>query len=43
MQFGSLYNEGMRFLLYFELDVVIKKIGWIRIGENIKYYKNVIR
>ncbi|XP_078346337.1 uncharacterized protein LOC144631703 isoform X2 [Oculina patagonica] len=40
---GSLYNEGMRPLLYSELDAATKKIGWIRSGENIKYYKNAIK
>lgn len=40
---GSLYNEGMRPLLYSELDAATKKIGWVRTGENIKYYKNAIR
>lgn len=43
MQSGSLYNEGMRPLLYSELDAATKKIGWIRTGDNIKYYKNAIR
>jgi len=33
----------MRPLLYSELDATTKKIGWIRTGENIKYYKNAIR
>lgn len=40
---GSLYNEGMRPLLYSELDAATKKIGWVRTGENIKYYKNGVR
>lgn len=40
---GSLYNEGMRPLFYSELDAATKKIGWIRTGENIKYYKNAIK
>lgn len=43
MQSGSLYNEGMRPLLYSELDAATKKIGWVRTGENIKYYKNAIK
>ncbi|CAH3186518.1 unnamed protein product [Porites lobata] len=40
---GSLYNEGMRPLLYSEIDAATKKIGWVRTGENIKYYKNGVR
>lgn len=40
---GSLYNEGMRPLMYSELDAAKKKIGWVRTGENIKYYKNGIK
>ena len=33
----------MRPLFYSELDAATKKIGWIRTGENIKYYKNAIK
>lgn len=40
---GSLYNEGMRPLVYSEMDAVKKKIGWVRRGEDIKYYKNAIK
>ncbi|PFX25530.1 Cytosolic carboxypeptidase 2 [Stylophora pistillata] len=40
---GSLYNEGMRPLFYSELDAATKKIGWVRTGKNIKYYKNAIK
>ena len=43
LQSGSLYNEGMRPLLYSEIDAATKKIGWVRTGENIKYYKNGVR
>ena len=42
-QSGSLYNEGMRPLVYSEMDAVKKKIGWVRRGEDIKYYKNAIK
>eukprot|EP00111_Clytia_hemisphaerica_P022877 TCONS_00067323-protein len=40
---GSLYNEGMKPLLYSERDAQEKKIGWIRAGTHIKYYKNDIK
>ena len=33
----------MRPLLYSEIDAATKKIGWVRTGENIKYYKNGVR
>lgn len=37
---GSLYNEGMRPLMYSEIDAKDSKIGWRRCGENIAYFKN---
>lgn len=37
---GSLYNEGMRPLMYSEIDAKESKIGWRRCGENIAYFKN---
>lgn len=37
---GSLYNEGMRPLMYSEIDAAESKIGWRRCGENIAYFKN---
>ncbi|KAK2569276.1 Cytosolic carboxypeptidase 2 [Acropora cervicornis] len=40
---GSLYNEGMRPLLYSEMDAAKKKIGWVRKGDDIKYYRNSIK
>ncbi|XP_074638713.1 uncharacterized protein LOC141897150 isoform X3 [Acropora palmata] len=40
---GSLYNEGMRPLLYSEMDAAKKKIGWVRKGDDIKYYRNAIK
>ncbi|XP_077995004.1 cytosolic carboxypeptidase 2-like [Glandiceps talaboti] len=43
MKPDSLYNRGMRPLLYSELDAVNKKLGWRRWGEEIKYYRNTIR
>ncbi|CAB3228507.1 unnamed protein product [Arctia plantaginis] len=36
----SLYNEGMRPLLYSTKDAQLHSIGWRRCGENIAYYKN---
>ncbi|XP_058798639.1 uncharacterized protein LOC131668464 [Phymastichus coffea] len=36
----SLYNEGLRPLMYSEKEATSKKIGWRRCGENICYYKN---
>ncbi|XP_016840121.1 cytosolic carboxypeptidase 2 isoform X2 [Nasonia vitripennis] len=36
----SLYNEGLRPLLYSTKDANLKSIGWRRCGENISYYKN---
>ena len=40
---GSLYNEGMRPLFYSEMDAAKKKIGWVRKGDDIKYYRNAIK
>ncbi|CAN2387188.1 protein side chain deglutamylation [Pristimantis euphronides] len=36
----SLYNHGMRPLMYSEIDANTERIGWKRIGNEIKYYKN---
>ncbi|XP_066490581.1 cytosolic carboxypeptidase 3 [Tiliqua scincoides] len=36
----SLYNRGMRPLLYSEAEAKIHKVGWQRTGDEIKYYKN---
>ncbi|XP_008109004.1 cytosolic carboxypeptidase 3 isoform X3 [Anolis carolinensis] len=36
----SLYNRGMRPLLYSETDAKIRNVGWQRTGDEIKYYKN---
>lgn len=36
----SLYNEGMRPLLYSVKDSQLHSIGWRRFGDNIKYYSN---
>ena len=36
----SLYNCGMKPLIYSELDAQNKNYGWRRCGADIKYYKN---
>ncbi|KAK6472507.1 cytosolic carboxypeptidase 2-like isoform X3 [Huso huso] len=40
MKSNSLYNLGLKPLLYSEREAHIKKVGWKRTGSNIKYYKN---
>ncbi|OCT83803.1 cytosolic carboxypeptidase 2 [Xenopus laevis] len=40
MKSNSLYNAGMKPLLYSQQDAVHKGIGWRRDGKDIKYYKN---
>ena len=40
---GSLYNDGMRPLMYSESDAEDKGIGWVRTGTKIKYYRNDIK
>ncbi|EDO49270.1 predicted protein, partial [Nematostella vectensis] len=40
---GSLYNDGMRPLAYSEVNASKNKIGWLRTGSNVKYYKTEIR
>jgi hypothetical protein len=36
----SLYNEGMKPLLYSTKDAQRKQVGWKRCGANITYFKN---
>lgn len=36
----SLYNEGMRPLMYSTTEAKNKQIGWRRCGDNIIYFKN---
>ncbi|XP_056373676.1 cytosolic carboxypeptidase 3 isoform X2 [Hyla sarda] len=36
----SLYNQGMRPLMYSEIDADSQQVGWRRIGDEIKYYRN---
>ncbi|XP_051778387.1 cytosolic carboxypeptidase 2 isoform X1 [Erpetoichthys calabaricus] len=40
MKSNSLYNMGMKPLMYSETDALSKKIGWRRVGSEIRYYKN---
>ncbi|XP_029334247.1 cytosolic carboxypeptidase 3 isoform X2 [Mus caroli] len=37
---ASLYNRGMKPLFYSEKEAKTHNIGWQRIGDQIKYYKN---
>jgi len=39
----SLYNEGMKVLVYSERMAAHKDIGWHRAGTNIGYYSNGLR
>ena len=39
----SLYNEGMKVLVYSEKKAAEKDIGWHRGGSKISYYANGIR
>ena len=39
----SLYNEGMKILVYSEKMAAMKDIGWHRGGTKISYYQNGIR
>lgn len=39
----SLYNCGMKPVMYSELDAKNKGIGWRRWGKDIKYYRNNTR
>ncbi|CAH1786789.1 unnamed protein product, partial [Owenia fusiformis] len=43
MKPDSLYNNGMRPVLYSERLAAEKQIGWKRCGSDIKYYKNNIK
>merc|ERR1712224_822286 len=39
----SVYNEGMRPLIYSTIEATLHGIGWVRGSENIIYYQNGIR
>ncbi|ESO95340.1 hypothetical protein LOTGIDRAFT_117158, partial [Lottia gigantea] len=43
MKPDSLYNYGMKPLMYSEKSAQQKKIGWIRAGTDIKYYRNNLK
>ena len=43
LQPDSLYNQGMKPLMYSEKNAAERKIGWIRHGEDIKYYRNNVK
>ncbi|XP_069808017.1 cytosolic carboxypeptidase 3 isoform X2 [Dendropsophus ebraccatus] len=36
----SLYNQGMRPLMYSQIDANGQRIGWRRMGDEIRYYRN---
>jgi len=36
----SLFNEGMRPVMYSTIDAKERKIGWRRCGDNVAYYRN---
>ncbi|KAM6202249.1 LOW QUALITY PROTEIN: cytosolic carboxypeptidase 3 [Rhynchocyon petersi] len=40
---ASLYNRGMRPLFYSEKEAKIHRVGWKRVGDQIKYYRNNLR
>ncbi|XP_036390535.1 cytosolic carboxypeptidase 2, partial [Megalops cyprinoides] len=40
MKSSSLYNLGMKPLLYSEQAAQMQGVGWQRVGTNIKYYRN---
>lgn len=39
----SVYNDGMRPLMYSTIEAGAQGVGWVRGGENIIYYQNGIR
>eukprot|EP00971_Amphidinium_carterae_P139095 2756523-Amphidinium_carterae.1 len=39
----SLYNEGMRPLMYSTREATLHGVGWERTGTHIAYYQNGIR
>ncbi|XP_053576336.1 cytosolic carboxypeptidase 2 [Bombina bombina] len=40
MKSNSLYNSGMKPLIYSQQDALLKGVGWMREGRDIKYYKS---
>eukprot|EP00929_Paragymnodinium_shiwhaense_P047804 TRINITY_DN24257_c0_g1_i4.p1 TRINITY_DN24257_c0_g1~~TRINITY_DN24257_c0_g1_i4.p1 ORF type:complete len:946 (-),score=227.62 TRINITY_DN24257_c0_g1_i4:494-3331(-) len=39
----SVYNEGMRPLMYSTVEANANNVGWVRGGDNIIYYQNGVR
>jgi len=42
LQPDSLYNSGMRPLMYSEWLAANQNVGWFRTGSDIRYYRNNI-
>ncbi|GCB84813.1 hypothetical protein scyTo_0025406, partial [Scyliorhinus torazame] len=40
MKSNSLYNQGLKPLLYSEREAQQRQMGWHRVGKDIRYYKN---
>uniref|UniRef100_UPI00398F77BA cytosolic carboxypeptidase 2 n=1 Tax=Pristiophorus japonicus TaxID=55135 RepID=UPI00398F77BA len=40
MKPSSLYNQGLKPLLYSEREAQLKQVGWFRAGKDIQYYKS---
>ncbi|KAM8939176.1 cytosolic carboxypeptidase 2 [Pelodytes ibericus] len=40
MKSNSLYNAGLKPLLYSEQEALVHRVGWRREGQDIKYYKS---
>ncbi|XP_055505920.1 cytosolic carboxypeptidase 2 [Leucoraja erinacea] len=40
MKRTSLYNLGLKPLLYSEREAQLRQVGWHRVGKDIRYYKN---
>ncbi|KAH9503340.1 Cytosolic carboxypeptidase 2 [Bulinus truncatus] len=43
MKPDSLYNNGMKPVMYSEKEAEVNKVGWVRAGNDIKYYRNNMR
>ena len=42
MKSESLFNEGLKILIYSRKEYANKKIAWFRGGKNVSYYQNNI-
>ncbi|XP_048463232.1 cytosolic carboxypeptidase 2 [Rhincodon typus] len=40
MKASSLYSQGLKPLLYSEQEAAQRQVGWYRVGQQIRYYKN---